>query len=279
MPLGAGAAYAGPGDVATSTLWGAWWGLRAYTLASIGGNVMDLVREDAATITIGTVAGGGLDMATLTPWMAGHTAKLTKLYDQTGNGNDLTQTTDGVRPALTMSGLNSKPVMTFAGGQCLAIASPSFPVGPNNPDILAPFAFSVVGKSAGTVVSVRNTFLAANSGAVVAANRLSAADTWELAFSTAVTPAALDNVYHTGLGLFGTAVNSVLYIDGSISAASDNSGASANSGSAFRMGASSTDGTTQPLAGTIVEGGVYAGDLSAFNTSLNSNQTTYWGPF
>ena len=53
------AGYTGPGNIVAGAT--AWWGLRANSLATIGGNAVDLVREDAANLTVATVAGGGLD--------------------------------------------------------------------------------------------------------------------------------------------------------------------------------------------------------------------------
>src|SRR5260370_42663019 len=91
--------YQGCGDF---RVWDGYWGLRAYSAATIGTNALHLVRNDAATATIVTVAGGGLDMASVNSFMSGHTAKVDTLFDQTGNGHDLTQSTDAKRPAFLL---------------------------------------------------------------------------------------------------------------------------------------------------------------------------------
>lgn len=269
-PLGV---YTGPGDIATLANWRMWWGLRAFTLAGIGGNVMDLVRNDAATITITTITGGGLDMATLTPWMSGHTAKVTKMYDQTGNGNHIVQATDAVRPALTMNGLNSKPVITFSGGQCLSVPSLNGIF-----DIAAPFGYSLVCMSTGTLVSVQNNIMESNSGILISANVFGHANEFRMSGNTAFTATAADNVYHAVQGQFNDA-SSDLYIDGVSNPGDVGTGYSIVAAQQFRWGADSDDGSSQPFTGATVEGGVYQANYSSFKSAVNSNQTTYWGPF
>lgn len=70
---------------------------------SESGPCVDLIRaSDSATLTVGFV-NNGLDLATIATWAAGTTAKVTKWYDQSGNGFDATQSTDASRPTIIAS--------------------------------------------------------------------------------------------------------------------------------------------------------------------------------
>src|SRR4051812_24758284 len=83
------ASYVGPGDIVAGAT--GWWGLRAYTAASIGANAVRL-REDSAFQSeqdFATIAGGGLDLAAIAAFKALHSATnlfVTKLYDQSAGG-------------------------------------------------------------------------------------------------------------------------------------------------------------------------------------------------
>ncbi len=109
-----GAAYVGPGDVVSGA--SAWWGLRAYSAASIGNNAVRLRRSsDNAEQDFPTIAGGGLDAAAITSFKGGAaTLTVRTLYDQTGNGNDATIV--GGTATFNISDLNSLPTFTCSNG-------------------------------------------------------------------------------------------------------------------------------------------------------------------
>lgn len=90
ITVDAAPSYTGPGDILSFNRF--WGGLRAYNTAYAGGAAIDI--EDAAgsnAATIDTLADGTLDEATLAAWIVSNgTAYITKLYDQSGSGNDLT---------------------------------------------------------------------------------------------------------------------------------------------------------------------------------------------
>ena len=56
-------------------------------------------------------SGNDLDVAAISTFIGGGTAYVKTLYDQSGNGNHLSQTSTGNQPTLTLSGLNGKPVI------------------------------------------------------------------------------------------------------------------------------------------------------------------------
>src|SRR5665213_385939 len=84
-PASGGPTYTGPGDVVGSAT--AWWGLRAYSAATIGGNVVDIKRaSDNTTQTFVSLTTGALDVASIATFLTSTTGVVTKLYDQTGHG-------------------------------------------------------------------------------------------------------------------------------------------------------------------------------------------------
>src|SRR5678816_1891867 len=117
--------YTGPGDIVASAK--SFWGLRAYTNASIGGNCIDVKRaSDNTTNTFVTVAGGLVDVASITTFLAATTGTVTKAYDQTGNGFHLI--TDGVHalPIMGLSVLGAMPAMQSGGGFQRSLVVSSF---------------------------------------------------------------------------------------------------------------------------------------------------------
>lgn len=87
--------YFGPGDVLSGAT--AFGGLRAYNAAYATGSnpAIDVVDSSGTNLTtIHILSTGFIDTAALTTFNTAHgTPSVTKLYDQTGNGNDATQTT------------------------------------------------------------------------------------------------------------------------------------------------------------------------------------------
>lgn len=114
-------AYQGIGDIQSG--WTLWAGLRAYTNALIGNNCVDIIRaSDSTTQTFKTVTGGGVDVVGITTFLTSTTGKVSKLYDQTGNGHDLIQATGANQPAFTFNVIGSLPGMTFTSGSSTSVA-------------------------------------------------------------------------------------------------------------------------------------------------------------
>lgn len=53
-------------------------------------------------------------MAIITTWATGSTIYVTKWYDQSGNGNDISQATAAQQPVLTLSAFDAVPAVTFS---------------------------------------------------------------------------------------------------------------------------------------------------------------------
>jgi hypothetical protein len=105
--------YNGPGDVVSGA--NAWWGLRAYSSATIGGNAVRLRRDgENAEQNFTTLADGSLDVASIATFKWAANLFVVTLYDQTGNGFTATQATAANQPALVLNGLGSLPVIQFS---------------------------------------------------------------------------------------------------------------------------------------------------------------------
>ena len=124
---GAGAAaYAGLGDTVPANVYG-YWGLRAYSLATIGNNVVRLRRaSDDTESNFVSLAGGALDVASIATFITSTTGWVTKLYDQSGQTNanptgpiDAAQTDHTKQPQLILSGVGTRAVMRFTGAEYL----------------------------------------------------------------------------------------------------------------------------------------------------------------
>ena len=92
----------------------------AYSLRKLSstytGNAIRIRRSsDNTSLDIGFTANGGLDTTSVLSFIAGGTAFVSIVYDQSGNGNHATQTTASSQPLLAVGGiiytLNGKPII------------------------------------------------------------------------------------------------------------------------------------------------------------------------
>lgn len=92
------------------------YGLKRF-LTAYTGNLIRLRRDsDNAESDFAPVAGTGLlDTAAIATWLGGANPFAVKVYDQSGNGRDLSQGAAASQPAFVASGLNGKPVLAFDG--------------------------------------------------------------------------------------------------------------------------------------------------------------------
>lgn len=254
------AVYAGPGDVVAGAA--AWWGLRAYTLASIGVNAVRLRESGGNTeADFPTIAGGGLDLAAISSFKGANNLFVVRLYDQTGNGFDVAQGTAASQPGFTLSGLGALPIMSF-GGQLFSSGS-------------------LAGFSAGTAslsVALKNNTFSAAAGVFGTASPSSpeiyhsASNTISLYDGTTLSGTGNDNAWHAVQGVFSGS-SGVIAIDGTETSGSLN-GTNAVSG-VVRIG---LDAFSQVMNGFAVEFGFWnANFTSGQRTSMNSNQRAYWG--
>ncbi len=98
-------------------------------------------------------AGNDLDVNAISTWLNGASGYCTKLYDQSGNGGDVSQTSVAAQPLLVISGINNNPSLRFTTTQSMFNAV-------NYP---APFSViygsKVIGTSARVLAAKNNNWL------------------------------------------------------------------------------------------------------------------------
>lgn len=259
------ASYSGPGDIVASAA--SWWGLRGYSAAySTGSNpAADVV--DAATglitTTVNILSNGNLDEATVLG--LGYAVKVKKLYDQSGNGQHLTQATLAAMPALTANAIGSLPGMTFAGAQELTNAT--FPGFTQN----QPVTISTVIKRTGTFTTENDWFVTSTGGFFVAGFLNSANTVFTYAGGGVSSVGSIaDNSFHAIQSVFNNAGQSVIYVDG-VNTNVSSAGANPVSGPL-------TVGGSNFLTGVLMEIGDWGVAFSgANNSAMDANQRSYWG--
>ena len=130
LSSGASVSYAGPGDIVSGAT-GFWSSARAYSLATAGTNLMDLVDQAGANlVTIKTLGTGFVDLSAISAWVSANsvsTIKVAKLYNQAnpGTADMVNSGSISTKPTLTLSALSGLPATTFSGssGQFLAASS------------------------------------------------------------------------------------------------------------------------------------------------------------
>ena len=125
VPFGAYNAYVGPGDIVSGAT--AWYGLRAYSnaVAATGTQKAINIRRasDNTTKDILIRKSGNLDTPTAVTFCASTTCYITEWYDQTGNGWNVTQSTNADQPQLVFGCLNGNPCISSGSSQLLTYAS------------------------------------------------------------------------------------------------------------------------------------------------------------
>ena len=79
--------------------------------SSYSGSAIRIRRSSDNTEQDFGFVGNDLDTAAIKTFIGSGTAYVKTLYDQSGNGNHMSQTTTGNQPTLTLNGLNGKPVI------------------------------------------------------------------------------------------------------------------------------------------------------------------------
>jgi Concanavalin A-like lectin/glucanases superfamily len=258
-------AYAGPGDIVSGAA--AWWGLRAYSIASIGGNAIRLRRDsDNGEQDFATVTGGGLDLSAIASFKGAANLFVAKLYDQTGQGNDLLQATAANQPGFVLSGLGSLPIMTFDGS-----ASRMQAAGIINGTSHYPFTItSFISRTSGA--ATQSTILYGPTGSDQMRFETTA-DTASYYAGTLQSGTCSDDDYHSLIGVFDGA-SSNLYADAA-SISSANPGVTTFNGNPALGDA---PGFSVFFLGKIQEVGFWGSALTGTNVSnISTNQHSYWG--
>ncbi len=91
-------------------------GLRKL-VATYNSNIIQLRRSSDNAIQDFGLSGNDLDVAAINTWLGVATGFCTILYDQSGNGQHVTQTNPSLQPVFVANGINGKPVLHFTAGQ------------------------------------------------------------------------------------------------------------------------------------------------------------------
>lgn len=256
-------AYTGPGDIQTFS---GWWGLRAFSAAQRGTHAISLcdntgtncadVLTNATTGVLNSPGTRGANNCNTSG-----TCLIATFYDQTGNGNNCTQSTAANMAALNMtggpSGSNPAALFTRANSDVYSCVN----TGPSQP-----LSESVVAERTGTVGSFGTVI---SYGAQDDLGFGNSANTGYAYAGSILSATANDNAWHAMQGLFNGA-SGAIYIDGTNTAGTTGS---SNPSTNTLMG----NGIGGLLDGRMTEAGTIIGNASANFSALNSNQHTFWG--
>lgn len=258
--------YQGPGDVVSGArAWGS--PARAYN-AAYAANVtkpaMDLLDQAGANpVTINILSTGFVDLAAISAWVTAHsvtTIKVTKLYDQTGNGFHWSNATLASMPALTLLALNGLPALTFTS------AANAFLATTTGITQLQPFTFVAAAKRTTNFTTIQSMmgWTSSPNGQLeftASANTVAiTADGTSFVTQGSVT----DNAFHAIQGI-SSGASSVIAVDGV-----ENTGtnaATAPSANFMRLGRFAGGSS---LDGMMLEAGFWGSAISN-RTGLNSN--------
>lgn len=270
QPLTSGAvAYQGPGDVVSGAA--AWWGLRAYSMAAVGGNAIRIRRNsDNQEQDFVTLSDGSLDRASIVTFLNSTTGAITTFYDQTGNGVHQTQTTASKQPAVNLSGIGSFVTADFDG-----------PVGGGGNARTMNFggSFTLAQPLTYALMALRisdgnQQDIIGNGATNSVGYRFSAADqVFGYGGGTPITRTATDGVFHA-VQFVSNGASSEINADGS--GTTGNPGSSGYSAQDIWLGSSAD--TSGYFFGSFTEGGLWG---VAFNgtqlTNMSDNMHSYWG--
>jgi hypothetical protein len=164
-------------------------------------------------------------------------------------------------PVIVLSGLGALPVMSFSGGQFLN-------KGTSVPTIAQPYTVSAVVQRRGSFTS-KGFYL--GGGSIVGIGFAAATNTIDSFSSTDGTLAGVTDSATHAIQTLANGASSLFYVDGS--GTTKSIGAVSFSAS-IDVG---TDGFSEFLNGYLCEVGLWSGDKSGNNLSVNNNQYAYWG--
>lgn len=256
-------AYRGAGDIITSAK--AFWGLRAYTAASIGGNVVKLREDGGGTTQIFTSQpGGGLNLSAISTFKGVNNLFVDTLYDQSGNGFNVSQATTANQPAFILSGLGSFPVMRFSRASTQTLTNASLTQA-------QPLTVSYIAKRTGNNTQFGNAIASAGGVGEIGFDSVANGVMQYAGTSIFSVPGAADNSFHDVQNLMNNTL-CIIYLDGS----SNPGSVAASTGFSGIVGIGGDAGLNY-LTGDLVEVGLWSGDQSAAFATLHSNQRAYWG--
>ena len=281
--------YTGPGDVVSGAA--GWWGLRAYSCALAHSGASTTPVIDVRGSTTGTSCTiyllgdgtGGIDLTTAGSGGTGNQCLLgattfcsstntnctvSKIYDQSGNGITLSQSTTANQPTLTISCVSSLPCMTFNGTSTGLLTS-------GNVTIANPSTLIGVGERTGHTTSYQLIFgwntQNPGIGWPNSANKVLYAP---CSGNCNITPAGNDNVWYAMVGSSTTTPSNsnIIYYNGS---SGSNSSAPTGATGVIAIGS----GRSDYVDGPVTEASFYSGTAFSSTQASNmiSNIRTYWG--
>jgi hypothetical protein len=253
----------GPGDLAAGAI--GWYGLRPYNAAYAGPLVrLHRLNDDKQCDIAALKTGFGQTINCFDTSLNGQTATafcnstscvVVALYDQTGNGNDLTQTITASQPLLTFNCLTTLPCISFAGVQQFK--------GANIINQAQPLSITVAANYTGSALG--QTFAADTNEVQVGYNAFSMDDVYVTAGSLSHLAGYPPGTFRT-IQFIANDPASTLTIDGATTAITAGTNAFASKP------------TFGAFTGRFVECGMWPIALSsAQQTAINNNTHSFWG--
>lgn len=266
---GGGGGYSGPGDLAT---FHTWVGLRAYSNATLGGNLVDVWGNTTSTtftfVSNATTGAIELSAGGAAAFISGNSSTMfvNKMYDQTGNGRHFNWVGIGSAPLFSTTGAppsNTTHAIQFGSGGSKLLRCTGFALS-------QPF-------------SVNSVFRTTTSGSIQALQGEStnfafgetAANNVRLYAGSSVTsgPAISTNTWYMAQGVANGA-SSVSTLDTTDTSVSPGTSA-ISSGHAYEVG---SNDFTETFTGSKLEWGIIASAANGtLRGNLNSNAKTFWG--
>lgn len=111
LTVDVGGDYEGPLDLVSGAVVA--YGVRALSAAMLGQNIFRLRRnsDNAESNFAADAVTGDAPSAAITAWLSGANCFVVTWYDQSGNGDDITQSTLGLQPAFVASSQGGKPAL------------------------------------------------------------------------------------------------------------------------------------------------------------------------
>lgn len=267
--------YQGPGDIATGAI--AFYSAgRAYNAAyaTAQNPLADLVDTTTglATCTINAGTNGYVNLTAIvcptgaplvnvvtfcTVTHAG--CSVTKLYDQTGNGNHVVQATLANMPGLTLSAQNGLPCPAGTNNVAVNLATSG------NISQSAPYTVTAVAERTGSFTTVQRIVSGQVAGGF---SFLNSANSIRANNGAAVTLTAADSVFHAML-VVASAIDPLFAIDSSANTTTSTNGTTTLSEQQTYMGL--TVANTALLSGYVCESGLWPSDQNSNYIALLAN--------
>jgi hypothetical protein len=257
--------YQGPGDIQAAKCWG---GLRAYSLATAGTKFINLrASGNNATADFNTLPNGLPDTASIGSFLTANGGSLfvTKLYDQSGNGLDWSQSTAASQPAFVLNGLGSLPIMN-GNGAFLSQAS-TF-------SLTVPWSFATVALTTDTTTLDVIGWDTVNSNGIAFSSGTSAY--LFIAGAGSANGAITTSAWYS-LVAGGSGVNTQqIYVNG---VAGSGAGVADNNFGSTSLNYMTRSSGVQPLQGSSVEVGLFPRSPfdAAWAANMTANARAFWG--